>query len=502
MMTFADVINQVARATRSQKNVLTDGRLTCLYEEIPYLLKVIDHYLLEQGITRECCLALECTNSVPGALTLLCLLQHRYRFMLLPPINTSTKDKGADLKPLPQMCHYRLTMKPAGGEYGESGWHPEDVLVIVENEQYESDEGEADQPTEKLYLRTSGSMGASKIVVHSHARLLGNARNCVERFQLAAGDHVAIAVPIFHMYGLGAGFLPAVMAGASIDLQEHTHLLKYLERERQFKPTAAFLTPALCDMLLQRPGGARIYRVAVSAGARLKETIVRAFDERFGALLNLYGSTELGAVSAAAPDDPLDVRATTIGRPMSGVTLAPAFQVEAMEVGSKQPEVPERGEDTWVSELYCQHPWGFEGYIDDKGRQISPAATWFKTGDLAKFYPDGYVQILGRADNSVNRDGYLVLLADIEQAMEKLEPIAQAVIVATESEGKRGQHLVAWCVLNQGVNLDSAQIRAKCFDILPRYAVPDEVVVLDVLPTLPSGKIDRQALKTRSEPGM
>lgn len=492
-MTFANLINQVANATHTQKNSLSDSRTICFYQEIPARLNDINQYLQTKGITSHSCLALECSNSLPSALTLLCLFQNSYRFMLLPPINH--KEKAADLKPLPNICQYRLTLNSTTSDNAGDGWHPENFLAIEANEQYQAEPHSAGQLKEKLYLRTSGSMGASKIVVHTHDRLLNNARNCVERFQLDSSDRVTIAVPIFHMYGLGAGFLPAIIAGASIDLQEQTHLLKYLERERQFNPTAAFLTPALCDMLLQRRGGFRTYKVAVSAGARLKEEIVRAFDERFGALVNLYGSTELGAISAAAPTDPLELRATTIGRPMPGVTLAPAAQVlegNGAQTGAVgKPLAPDTGE------LYCQHPWGFEAYIDDNGQEIAPAATWFKTGDLATFYPDGYVQILGRADNSVNRDGYLVLLADIEKAMEKIDAIAQVVVVTTPAERQRGQYLAAFCVLKQDMQRDSSQIRADCFDILPRYAIPDEVFLLDVLPTLPSGKVDRQALIAR-----
>jgi acyl-CoA synthetase (AMP-forming)/AMP-acid ligase II len=490
-MTFALAINQVAHATHSQNNSVTNGRTTFQYHQLPSLFSIIDHYLHEQEITNDQCLALECANSATGALVLLYLLQKRYCFMLLPP--TGNTEASSVLKPLPTFCQYRLRLKPlADGADTDDIWHPRNWLVIQANEHYRTEPNEASQASEKLYLRTSGSMGASKIVVHSHARLFGNAQNCVQRFQLSSEHRVAIAVPIFHMYGLGAGFLPAVMAGASIDLQEHTNLVKYLERERQFKPDAAFLTPALCDMLLQRRGGSRIYRVAVSAGARLKEEIVRAFDERFGSLVNLYGSTELGAISAAAPDDALEVRATTIGRAMNAVTLAPASQVSPTE--QQQADAAPPTEDTQVDELFCQHPWGFECYIDEHGRQISQAATWFRTGDLAKLASDGTIQILGRADNSINRDGYLVLLADIERTMERIEAIAQVVALTSQAERQRGQYLAACCIPKPGASLDSAQIRAACFDILPRYAVPDEIFVLDVLPTLPSGKVDRQAL--------
>jgi acyl-CoA synthetase (AMP-forming)/AMP-acid ligase II len=491
-MTFAAVLHDIANATHSQHNTVTDGQTTVFYHELPALLAAIDYALRAQDITPDHCLALECNNSLPAALTLLCLLQQGYRIMLLPP--TDKKEALAALKPLPTFCRYRVTLAPAvDTAHSGNGWHPEEALTIQANAHYQPEPPAPEPHSAKLYLRTSGSMGNAKIVRHAHARLLDNARNCVQRFQLTADDRVTLAVPIFHMYGLGAGFLPAVLAGASIDLQENTNLVKYLDRERRFKPNAAFLTPALCDMLLKRRGGSRVYKVAVSAGARLKEEIVRAFDERFGALVNLYGSTELGAISVAAPDADLEVRATTIGWPMANVTLAPAARVKVLEAG--EPPATQPAVATPVTdELYCQHPYGFEAYLDEYGHVISAAATWFQTGDLAKFSPDGMVHILGRTDNSINRDGYLVLLTDVERAMEALEAVAQVVALTTSTEQQRGQYLAAFCVLKEGFNLDSSHIRSQCFDILPRYAIPDEVFVLDTLPRLPSGKADRQAL--------
>ncbi len=493
-MPFANVIDQVATATQTQKNILTDGCLTYRYEDIPALLAGIDRYLRANGITPDTCLALECKNSVPSALTLLTLLQQRYGVVLLPPSDETAQ--AATLKPVPGFCQYRLTLNGSAANGTDAHPRPETFLAIEKNEQFRADSNQVGSHSGKLYLRTSGSMGASKIVVHAQAKLFGNAGNCVERFQLTGAERVALAVPIFHMYGLGAGFLPAIIAGASIDLQEKTHLLKYLERERQFEPTATFLTPALCEMLLQRRGGSRAYRLSVSAGARLKEEIIRAFDERFGPLVNLYGSTELGAVCAPSPDDPVGIRATTIGRPMPDVLMeVRKTEVRKTEVHKTQNEPGQNGAESRIGDLYCRHPYGFETYLDEQGSQIGRAETWFETGDMAKIYPDGAIQILGRVGNSVNRDGYLVLLADVEKGIENIEAVAQVVVLTTQVETKRGQQIVAFCLLEPGATLDRAQIRARCFDILPRYALPDEVVVVDVLPTLASGKVDRQALR-------
>ena len=484
-MVLAATIQQHAATLCTQQSWITDGHYTCSYQELPDLLAAIDRRLRGM-VDPAACLALECSNTLPAALSLICLLQGNYRWMLLPP--GGTHEKGAELKPVPAMCQYLLRLNPASS----ISWPQATMLDLVVNEHYQGEA--AASPGAQLYLRTSGSMGVSKIVAHTSGKLLANARSCVERFQLTASDRVAMAVPIFHMYGLGAGFLPALLAGASIDLQEHSHVLRYFERERQFNPTVAYLTPALCAMILERRRNPRPYRVAVSAGARLKEELIRAFAAQSGPLLNLYGSTELGAIAAPAPDDPLELRATTIGRPMAGVRLALAAQLQAATSDGAPAEA-------LTDELYCRHPAGFDAYLDDYGRLMSQAAVWFKTGDLARLDPDGSIRILGRADNRVNRDGYLVLLSDIETALETTAAIAQIVVLVSELEGKRGQRLVAFCSLKPGMALTPEQLRAASFAVLPRYAVPDEIVILPTLPTLPSGKVDRQALRVpRGEP--
>ena len=96
---------------------------------------------------------------------------------------------------------------------------------------------------------------------------------------------------------------------------------------------------------------------------------------------------------------------------------------------------------------------------------------------------------------SVKRDGLLVVFADVEAAVEKVEGILRAVVVAA-GESLRGSRLVAVCLPDPtaAAPLPDA-VRRRCFDLLPRYAVPDEVVIVEALPHLPSGKVDRRAVR-------
>jgi acyl-CoA synthetase (AMP-forming)/AMP-acid ligase II len=93
----------------------------------------------------------------------------------------------------------------------------------------------------------------------------------------------------------------------------------------------------------------------------------------------------------------------------------------------------------------------------------------------------------------VNRDGLLVPFSEVEQVIETLAGI-ESVIVEAQGESQRGKGLVAYCVMTKGTTLSEVEIRAFCFKMLPKYAIPDRVVILKALPLLQNGKVDRQKI--------
>lgn len=464
-MEFAAVIEDAAGSRAAEKNFITDGGSVCAYPDLPGQLDRIAGFLKAREIDNREAIAVECLNSVPGVLLLCALLRGGYSFLLIPPA------AGA-WKPVPRFCRFRLTVLPA--PLGDS-WTPEAVFQIQANPDYAA----RSVPGARLMLRTSGSMGASKIAVHAHSGLMGNAGNCVQKYGFSAESRVAIPVPVAHMYGFGAALLPALLAGASIDLQHNTNLLKYLDREKHFRPTIALATPAVCGMLAKGYKAPRnCYRVFVTSGQNIEERLFRTFDALIGGrLINQYGSTEMGAISACGLDDSLEVRASSIGGPMPGVSL----RVDG-EANSGQ--------------LYCRHPYGFEGYLDEDGAWLMrpEPGSWYGTGDIAALRDDGRLAVLGRAGDAVNRRGYLVTLAEIERTMAALDPVSEVAVVGDARENSQGQRVSAFCVLRSGFALDGEQLRQQCRQALPNYAIPDEVHIVAALPLLSSGKTDRQRL--------
>ncbi len=486
-----------------KNNTLGDGVHECTYGSIPSLLASLDSFFSRRSLTPDTPLAFQADNSLPNMIVLLWLLHNKFRFFLLPP----TKDNESAWESIPSFCSFLIRADESHQDDFLQDSPPWDRLLRVEaNQQGLKGENKAiHHPEGMMYVRTSGSMGKSKIVSYTLENLWGNARNCFERYGFNPQDRVVIPVPIFHLYGLAAGFLPTFMGGSSIELQKNTHLVKYLSRERIFHPNIAFLTPLLCAMLNKGKRDNTAYRLIVTAGQKIQQRLFESFDKKFGGcLVNLYGSSEMGAVCASTPDDPTELKSLTIGQAMPGVET----RLETPKDAINQGEISENQGGL----LFVRHPFGFSGYVDEEGtfRVEHEADRWYETGDWAEANPDGGIRIIGRADNQVNRSGYLVSLAEIETKISELPQISGVVVLALEEETQRGQTLVAVCVLDTDnsssvassneespmlTNKTSEDIQHDCHEILPPHAVPDQILLFPSLPNLPSGKVDLQSLK-------
>ncbi|HET9619738.1 MAG TPA: fatty acid--CoA ligase family protein [Kofleriaceae bacterium] len=483
----------IAAATASS-GALSDGRCAVRYADLPDHFAALDAWRADHDLAPGEIIALECATTVPGAITLLHLLARGFSVVLLPPAVP-----GAPGAP-PRLCRRRLTVRghivnTAGHAAGPANLAPDrpaSFLAITEL----AEPGPPPPPalaTGHVFLRTSGSVAAPKLAVHSHAGLLGNAVLSLERTRLAAGDQIAIPVPLSHMFGLGAALVPGVAVSASLRFIEAANLLRFREHERAARPSVAFVTPALLATLV-RPDHAGPprdhYRHIVVAGDKLAPALFEAAERRFRRVLNLYGTTEMGVIAVADADDAAGPRATTVGTPLPGVAL----RLDAPEApdASGAPDASEPG----AGAIVCRHPHGFTGYLDDRGAAWPGPPPlvdgWYRTRDLGRLHGDR-LEVVGREDHSVNRDGRLVVLAEVERAIEALPGVARAVTVLG-GDGRRGRRVLAFCAPRDGHALDATHLRGACADVLPAYAVPDHVVIAAALPVLPSGKVDRRRL--------
>jgi amino acid adenylation domain-containing protein len=204
---------------------------------------------------------------------------------------------------------------------------------------------------------------------------------------------------------------------------------------------------------------------------------------------NLYGPTEATANASAARivsgDD------ITIGRPIANTQLyIMNSHVQPVPLG-----LP--------GELYIGGAGLARGYLNRPTLTAKrfipdpfssmPGARLYKTGDLARYLPDGTIEFLGRLDNQVKIRGYRIELGEVEATLEGHRAVRQAV-VRVWGDTASDRRLVAYCILHHGFLPDFHALRSFLQTQLPDYMVPAAFVVLDALPLTANGKVDRQAL--------
>jgi len=246
------------------------------------------------------------------------------------------------------------------------------------------------------------------------------------------------------------------------------------------------MTPVFAETLLKGRRSSRPYRLTVTAGDRIRGNTFAKYESMFGCLVQLYGSTEMGAIAASSPDTPSEIRTQTVGKPMQNVQMRLQKRVETSTDANQD-----------IGELWCQHQYGFDGYVNENGESVNLGQEyqdgWLRTKDFGRIGKDGNIEVLGRCDHSVNRNGLLVFFADVEKAIETIESIDSAVVISN-GESQRGKKLIVYCVPVTKQKITEVDIRKACFDILPQRAIPDAIFIVDSLPQLPNGKVDRQKL--------
>ncbi|MER5528768.1 non-ribosomal peptide synthase/polyketide synthase [Streptomyces sp. NPDC002677] len=223
------------------------------------------------------------------------------------------------------------------------------------------------------------------------------------------------------------------------------------------------------------------------------EAVPEALWHRLAALpdteaVNLYGPTE-------ATVDALVGRVRDSARPVVG---RPVHHSRAYVLDTALRPVP----PGVTGELYLSGPGLARGYLgrpeltaerfvaDPFG---APGERMYRTGDLARWTEDGLLEFAGRTDDQVKIRGYRIELAEIEAALDTHPAVTQTVVVAREHRPGIRQ-LIAYTVADATAGADGAELRAHAAATLPDYMVPAAVVVLERLPLLSNGKLDRAAL--------
>jgi cyclohexanecarboxylate-CoA ligase len=328
-----------------------------------------------------------------------------------------------------------------------------------------------------VVLFTAGSSGDPKGVRHTHRSLVYKAQLMVGVHDLGPDDVVLMPAPLAHISGLLNGVLVPAAAGMSVELMDRwspADALSVIESARvsfMVGPPTFFVD--LMDDASFSTSRVHSLRLVSSGGAGVAPEFVDRASAALGALVKRsYGSTEAPTVATSlADDDPLLAR-----------------QHDGHAIGRAELRVVD-------GELHVRGPELFAGYLSSA--QTSSAMTdggWFRTGDLATISPTGWLTITGRIKDVIIRAGENISAAEVERTLEAHPAIALAAVVGAPDD-RLGEQVVAFVVAPTGrFDLDTCRTWFSEQGVA-RFKTPERVVLVDSLPRLASGKVDRAALR-------
>jgi acyl-[acyl-carrier-protein]-phospholipid O-acyltransferase / long-chain-fatty-acid--[acyl-carrier-protein] ligase len=329
-------------------------------------------------------------------------------------------------------------------------------------------------------LFTSGSEGAPKGVVLSHANLLANRRQLAARVDFSPADQVLNALPMFHSFGLTAGFLLPLLSGVRVFLYPSPlHYRIVPELAYGIGATLLFGTDTFLSGYARAANPYDFYALRyVFAGAEAVRAETRlVWAERFGKrILEGYGVTECSPVIAV--NTPMHFKPGTVGR------LLPLIEHRLDPV----PGIAEGGR------LLLRGPNVMEGYLrpEAPGELAPPEEGWHDTGDIVRIDDEGFVTIAGRAKRFAKLAGEMVSLAVAERIAVAAYPDYRHAVVALP-DARRGERLML--VSDAPEVSREALIEAAHRERLPEIAIAREVCRVTALPLLGSGKTDYPAVQ-------
>lgn len=348
-------------------------------------------------------------------------------------------------------------------------------------------------------LYTSGTTGSPKGVLITHDAVLRTGYASALTRAFGDGRRILFSLPCYHMFGYVEGLIAATMVGGAVILLPSFDAGNYLAGIERHRADDILCVPTMTVALLEHADRHRYDLSSLSAvlsGAAPGPVWLweRVRDE-LGAseIVTGYGMTECGgAMTLTRPEDPLQLTATTAGRPKSaGVAgiddgALVVYRTVDPVTGLALPE----GEE---GELISRGPTsmlGFWGKPEETAKGLRDG--WVYSGDLGRVRPDGYLEVTGRSKELYKSGGELVMPKEIEELLTAHPEISQAYVIGVPDE-RWGDAGCACIVRAPDSEITADQVIELCKASLARFKVPRHVVFLSAeeLPTTPTGKVQK-----------
>ncbi len=331
------------------------------------------------------------------------------------------------------------------------------------------DTATTDDPAMLCY--TSGTTGSPKGAQLTHGNVLSSPEALRLAWRWTPDDRLVLALPLFHMHGLGVGLHGSLLAGASVVLQPRFDPDTVLDAARDEHATLFFGVPTMYERLARSPRARELagLRLCVSGSAPLPADLHTALATDAGVrVLERYGLTET-VMNASNPYDG-ERRAGTVGFALPGVHI---------RLGDGD-------------EILVRGPNVFPGYWEQpEATRAAFTDGWFATGDVGAFDDDGYLHIVGRSKELIISGGFNVYPREVEDVLRGFPGVADVAVVGTPSD-EWGEVVTAVVVSDGAVDAD-ALLEYAAGELAP-YKRPRVVRFVDEIPRNALGKVLRSEL--------
>jgi oxalate---CoA ligase len=338
-----------------------------------------------------------------------------------------------------------------------------------------------------LVLHTSGSTGRPKRVPLKHRNVAASVQNIANTYRLTPDDISLTVMPLFHVHGLIASTLSTLFTGGTVVVPSRFNPLSFWRTVRDSRATWYSAVPTMHQLLLARvgkgnekPGGAESLRFIRSCSAPLPVEVAQRMESVFGSpVLEAYGMTEASHQMASNPLPPAPHKFGAVG-PGTGV------RISIMDVDGRHLQTGLQGE------VVIQGPNVIQG--DENNPEANKASFvdgWFRTGDQGILDAEGYLRLVGRIKEMINRGGEKIGPPEIDEVL-LTHPMVSAAVCFGVPHATLGEEVEAVVTLNEPAT--EAELLAFCRERLAEFKRPKKIHIVTEIPRTATGKIQRRAV--------
>jgi amino acid adenylation domain-containing protein len=481
------------------------------YQELNQQANRLAHYLRSCGVGPETIVALLAERSIPFAIAILAIFKAGGAYLPLDPQHPEARLRRVIEQ---SRCQFILSTETFAPTLARTLHEcPAEVCprcITLEEALRASQQNEnlpaVSTPGNLAYvIYTSGSTGQPKGAMVEQRGMLNHLYAKIEALELSAADTVAQTASQCFDISVWQ-FLAVLLVGGRVQIypdviaHDALRLLQLVELQQvSILETVPSLLRAMLDAQEDKTSEQpqlETLRWLIPTGEALPVELCRRWLQRYPhiPMLNAYGPTECSddvTHYVISEPPPPHQRSIPIGRAIRNIRLY------VLDEHLQQLPVGESGE------LYVGGIGVGRGYLGDELRTAEAfitdpfvpeeSARLYKTGDLARYLPDGNLEFIGRRDTQVKIRGYRIELGEIEAILNQLEGVREAAVVVREEE-PGDKRLVAYVVLRKGQAITTEEVRKQLKKLVPIYMVPATFVLLEKLPLTNNGKLDRAAL--------